>query len=278
MRLAQLARKISVTPAELIRFLQANNEFLADVNTRLTDEQLNLVLMRFAPSRVNEILIDDRTLPADETEIQSNLQVAEPAYVNEEMSTSAPAGERMPGTDLELEPELKVGDVNLTGNEPAEQNPFEGVDVIKAPKVTLSGLRVIGKIDLPEPKKKETTIEQKTVPAEEALATESSVPAAVPPKSQRKNNKYADRRGRVERPRENPIALQREREMREAEARRKEELKKEKERRTQFYNNRIKQSAPKRAARLVDEPVERLDEIQEEPKTLLGKIWRWLTT
>lgn len=234
--------------------------------------------MRFAPSRVNEILIDDRTLPADETEIQSNLQVAEPAYVNEEMSTSAPAGERMPGTDLELEPELKVGDVNLTGNEPAEQNPFEGVDVIKAPKVTLSGLRVIGKIDLPEPKKKETTIEQKTVPAEEALATESSVPAAVPPKSQRKNNKYADRRGRVERPRENPIALQREREMREAEARRKEELKKEKERRTQFYNNRIKQSAPKRAARLVDEPVERLDEIQEEPKTLLGKIWRWLTT
>lgn len=280
MRLAQLARKLSVTPAEIVRYLQANGQAIADVNTRLEEEQLRPIISHFAPGRVEEILEEDRK-PA-EPELQEIVQDEPEAEVSIEeeltlVQTSDPLPENEP-----LQPALqKDFSEEIVQSAEEAKDPLEGVDVIKAPKVTLTGLKVLGKIDLPEPKKKEPEVK----PTDE-IASETDIHTPPPPvtnnkdnkRNDRKNNRFSDKRERVERPRRNPVTLQREREQREAEERRREELKKEKERRTEYYNNRIKQSTPKRAARLIDEPLEGLHEIADEPKTIWGKIWRWLTT
>lgn len=271
MRLAQLARKISVTPAEIVRFLQINGESTADVNSRLTEQQLRAILSHLAPGRVDEILEQDKTNAESE---QPEIVQIQQEVINKLEDALSIQPELL--IEKTQEPPLLIEnseEIVLEGEE--TKNPFEGVDLIKAPKVTLTGLKVVGKIDLPEPKKKEPEIK----PIEEI---ESEIKETATPQISKKigkgSNKFSERRERSERPRRNPVALQREREAREAEERKKEEIRREKERRTQYYNSRVKQGAPKRAARLIDEPLEALHEIKEEPKTIWGKIWRWLTT
>lgn len=272
MRLAQLARKISVTPAEIVRFLQTNGESIADVNTRLTEQQLRAILSHLAPGRVAEILEQDKTNA--ESEQPEIVQIQE-EFINKAEDTLSTQPELL--IEETQEPSLQMAtteDIALEGEE--TKDPFEGVDLIKAPKVTLTGLKVVGKIDLPEPKKKE--IEGKPTDEIESEIKDPVAPAPVSKKLNKGSNKFSERRERSERPRRNPVALQREREAREAEERKKEEIRREKERRTQYYNSRVKQGAPKRAARLIDEPLEALHDIKEEPTTIWGKIWRWLTT
>ncbi len=89
-----------------------------------------------------------------------------------------------------------------------------------------------------------------------------------------------DNRKSVNRSSVNPIALKREREARAAEEKRKEDAIKEKEKRTEYYLNRVRINAPTKAARMYAEPVEEFAATskREEPKTLLGRFFRWLTT
>lgn len=277
MRLAQLARKITVTPAEIVRFLQANGEPGADVNTRLTELQLRAILLHLAPGRVDEILEQDKT--NNEVEQSEQLEVApiEPALVINKTEELLPIETENLFEDAAQTMQIEERTEEITQEGEETKNPLEGVDLIKAPKVTLTGLKVVGKIDLPEPKKKEPEAVKSTDEIEREMK-EPQPSSPVIKKGGNKGNKFSERRERSERPRRNPVALQREREIREAEERKKEEIKKEKERRTHYYNSRVKQGAPKRAARLVDEPLEALHEIKEEPKTIWGKIWRWLTT
>lgn len=276
MRLAQLARKISVTPAEIVRFLQANGEPGAEVNTRLTELQLRAILLHLAPGRVDEILEQDKT--NNEAEQSEQLEVApiEPALVINKTEEPLPIETENLFEDAAQTMQIEERTEEITQEGEETKNPLEGVDLIKAPKVTLTGLKVVGKIDLPEPKKKEPEV--KSMEEIENEIKEPVTPTPLSKKVDKRSNKFSERRERSERPRRNPIALQREREAREAEERKREEIKKEKERRTQYYNSRVKQGAPKRAARLIDEPLEALHEIKEEPKTIWGKIWRWLTT
>lgn len=276
MRLAQLARKISVTPAEIVRFLQTNGEPAADVNTRLTELQLRAILAHLAPGRVDEILEQDKTNSEAEQSEQQEIAALESALAisKTEEPPSIEKENLFENVLQTMQIEEPTGEITQEGEE--TKNPFEGVDLIRAPKVTLTGLKVVGKIDLPEPKKKEPEV--KSIEEIENDIKETVAPSPVSKKINNRSNKFSERRERSERPRRNPIALQREREAREAEERKREEIKKEKERRTQYYNSRVKQGAPKRAARMIDEPLEGLHEIKEEPKTLWGKIWQWLTT
>lgn len=275
MRLAQLARKISVTPAEIARFLQANGDPIVDVNTRLTELQLKAILSHLAPDRVEEILEHDKKTNAEAEQSEQENSVETESQVETSKTEKLPSIEIE--SFIEYKPQQLEPSEEITREGEETKNPLEGIDLIKAPKVTLTGLKVVGKIDLPETKKKEPEAVKSTDEIEREMK-EPQPSAPVIKKGGNKGNKYSERRERSERPRRNPVALQREREIREAEERKKEEIKKEKERRTHYYNSRVKQGAPKRAARLVDEPLEALHEIKEEPKTIWGKIWRWLTT
>jgi hypothetical protein len=179
-------------------------------------------------------------------------------------------------------------------------------EVIKAQKVSLAGLKVLGKIELPGPKKKEPTTSEYVIGTTEDTATPEvttgtteNIPiegTAPTPQQERRPRRERDsresdrrdgrdsegrrsRRGddnrRNDKPRKNPMAAQREREAQEAQLKREAQAKAEKERRTQHYQNRVK-SVPTRPARLLREQTEEfIDDQVSTPTTWLGKFWKW---
>src|SRR5436190_5624018 len=183
MRLGQLARKLSVRPAQILDFLSRRDIHIEDsTNTRVEDDHVPLIVRHFAPETADKILNSGNLETADE---------AAPAVDEARQQMEAPA---------------------VVENAPVEQ-PTDAMDAvvetIKAPKVELAGLKVLGKIELPEKKK-----------AEPKTETEGTVDSEKPADLVRPRNPRPQRFDRPKVPAKNPIALQREKESREAEARR----------------------------------------------------------
>lgn len=237
MRLGQLARKLALRPVEITEFLaQHQIQVPNDSNAKLEDQHVALIVEKFSPAIAEEIL---STLDEKENASNAESQIPTESQPQEQVAFSA-------------EPETEEVKIEL----------------IKAPKIELSGLKVLGKIDLPEPKKKEPLS-----PSDPDAAHE---PAQRPRQEPRKAQPWRER----SQPSKNPIALQRERESREAEKRRQEELERQKQKRTEYYQKRVKAAPPTKRVRMVDEPLEELSdaELAEAPKTWWGKFMRWLNT
>ncbi len=172
--------------------------------------------------------------------------------------------------------------------EPLEAAPTEDAappELIKAPKVELPGLRVVGKIELPEKKKPEPKPDDST--RLEAADGTAEGPGSAPPeqRAERKERRPSTpsqgytRRNQPPRDRKNPITLQREQEERERKRKLEEARERDKERRAQYYQKRLKPQVPTKAVRLVDEEVEEMPALEpERPKTLWGRFKRWLNT
>lgn len=200
-----------------------------------------------------------------------------------------------------VEPSASDTARDATSNlEPATPVNAEAVEVIRASKIELAGLKVIGKIDLPEPKKKEIMLADESVaPAAAEGAAEGNELAdpihkpiserhddvdrsKVKPRRDDGRNQDERRRPRTnqpreQRPRKNPIAAQREREIEAEQERRKEKAAEEKERRTQNYHKRVQHSPPTKAVRMIEEPLEQLNSSSfEEPNTWFSKLVKWL--
>jgi len=255
MRLGQLARKLSKRPADILEFLSIQNVSTDEIaNYRLTDDQVRQAFQEFAP----DMLVSEASLTeVEKTEdlpIVDDFKVEEPSVVE---------------TAIETPP--------LSTPESTDEEKPEAIETIKAPKVSLSGLKVLGKIDLPEPKKKEEPKVEDTEATTDTPPTETPKPKYEGKGRPQRQDRRQDRRD--DRPRKNPVVLKREREARDAEEKRKDELKRQKESRTQYYQQRVKPAAPTKAAKIYDESVEQMTDIPAAPpKTLLGKLWRWLTT
>lgn len=233
MRLGQLARKLDTTPAEIIQFLASKNINIEnEVNTKLDDESVSLALGRFAPA----------ASAVGEPEPEDTRALVLPAEIESQPSTSQTAAQ----SASEVETSSSAAPLD---------------DVIKAPKVELAGLKVIGKIELPEKKKKETDEVEK--------ATEQTL---------KPRPKHDSRRS--DRPRRNPIALQRQKEAAEEERKKEEERRLQKERRTKNYLNKVKAAPPTKAAKIVKEQTETMtaEELTEAPKGWFRKFLKWLTT
>jgi len=235
MRLGQLARKLELRPAEIIEFLATKNIVIEDdANAKVEDNYVALVFRQFAP----------------EMEAENIPEIDAPAA----------------NTPDEPIPEVNVVDENLATLIPESEPLPERIEVIKAQKVELSGLKVLGKIDLPDTKKKQA----------EAPPENSETEQLREFIREKKSPDYK----KTQRPQKNPIALQREREALEAQKKREEELQLKKEKRTQNYLKKVKAHQPTKAAKLHREEAEEMSaaELAEPPKTLWGKFVRWLTT
>ncbi len=205
MRVSQLARKLGVLPADVLAALpegaiQAEGAY----NARLTPAQVEEVVRFFRPDQWEKFLDDLNTSP----------QEAE-ATPEKEISRSA--------TTPDIQPVLPANAETheaLSSEQPAEQ--MQEVEVIRAPKVELPGLRVLGKIEIPEKKKPEILIK---------------------PEQQKEQHLQPERasgtRKQDSRSKKNPIALARERARREAERQRKKEAELEKQRKTNRYLKKI---------------------------------------
>jgi len=243
MRLSQLARKLALRPSEVVTFLSAYQITLEEgLNARLTDEQVEKVVRYFAPDRLSEIKAE----PVKE-ENKLEIQQEEPVLIakEEQQEVVVPIIESVVASQITLEEEK--------------------TDVIKAPKVELAGLKVLGKIELPEAKKKAT---------DQAGETEPSKEQARP--------RREDRRKQNDRPRQqpprsykNPVAL--EREQQEAEEKRKEKAKREKDKKAEYYYSRVKAGAqPKPVRSIMEEHAEEVKERRPAPKGLWGRFMNWL--
>ncbi len=236
MRLGQLARKLAIRPSEIVVFLSSKGIGIEEnSNTRLDDNLVGLVIQHFDPQGKTVIIEAEPVAPQPSSEL--------PEEIKEEKIELPFAEEPV-----------------VTSFEENEPTPAEKTEVIKAQRVELSGLKVVGKIDLPEPKKK-----------------------VAEPKVENSDNDEVQRpRVRKERREQkqgwkNPIAAEREREAREAEQKRQARAAEDKERRTRNYQNRVKASVPTKRVKLVDEPVTELVTVEAPPaKTLVGRFLRWL--
>jgi hypothetical protein len=241
MRLGQLARKLALRPAEIVEILAGHQIQVAeDHNVKLDKAQMTLILQRFSPALQNEILNQD-VVPED-IKVPEPPVVETPLVVNEEVM-----------------PPVSSNDL-----------PVENPEVIKAPKVELSGLKVLGKIEIPEPKKKTSALPEESENAPEQLKEHQP---------ERRERPARGNRG-TQRPVKNPISLEREKEALEAKEKKEEHARIQKERRTQNYLSKVKTPAPTKATRIVKEEVMEMSaaELREPPKTWWGKFLRWLTT
>jgi hypothetical protein len=231
MRLKQLARKLSLKSGEIVDFLALHHIVIEDdPNARLEKEHVELVIRKFAP--------DELTTRTEWKEVEEKIPVA--------VEEPEPQGQPAPVSEEATAPEK--------------------TEVIKAPKIELSGLKVLGKIELPESKKK-------TLPAPPEEIAEPLRP--VP-----ENKRPATRRKQEPKSWKNPLEEQREREAREAKKKRQQLAQQAKEKRTENYMKRVKPSTPTKRAKLVEEQSVQISETEltDPPKTWLGKMVRWFRT
>jgi hypothetical protein len=247
MRLGQLARKLAIRPSQIVEFLAAQNISLDESsNTRLEDDQVILIMKQFAPALGDTIAA-------------------------REAADSPVVAEETPALNEATEAEDKSAEDLQTPSQVEESK----AEVIKAPKVELSGLKVVGKIDLPELKKKDPTIAGIESPAENpGDAEKKGLPEGKKPSPYRREKPE-------QRPvRKNPIALQREREAQEAERKRQEKAKQEKEQRTKNYYNKVRAPAPTKRIKMLEDPTTEMSpaELKQAPRTWVGKFFNWLKT
>jgi hypothetical protein len=249
MRLGQLARKLAVRPSQIVDFLSAQQIHLEEgSNARIEDDRVVDIVKHFAPERLLEIVTNLKS--------EAEVEVATIAVVEEVMEQKII--DQVPVTPAPA----------LSDEVPQEEIP----QVIKAPKVELSGLKVLGKIELPESKKKELVkqpIEEELTPALEEKRKSRPVKREATKPSRESSAQQAWR---------NPIAQQRERAAREAEERKKAAAEREKERRRENYLKKVKVGQPTKAMKLTDEPTEQLSarQLEETPTSWWGRFKKWL--
>ncbi|MEQ8363391.1 MAG: hypothetical protein RH948_11020 [Cyclobacteriaceae bacterium] len=257
MRLAQLARKIGVKPSEIATFLASKNLPIEDSsNAKVAEDQLEVVLMEYAPNLLSSAEVDESIEVLEEK--TESILVPAPTDIKEDVKLDEPSG------DLD-----KLSEVILENDDAIVK------EVIKPVLVELPGLKVVGKIDLPEPKKNEEVNSS----GDKEVTDEENQPAKeiIERPRRRKNvNRENERR-----PRKNSIALQREREAREALRRKQEEKEREKEMRTQRYLKKVKNYTP--APQPIkknkhEEEYEVYTAEAEKPRSFFGKILNWFVS
>lgn len=259
MRLAQLARKLSVKTSDIIQFLSTKAINLEDsANTKLEADQVRLVVSHFTPGLFDvpseSTLLPGVTTPNPIVEVmeeETKPEVNEEQYLNKEVSIN----------------------LILEENTNQEEADFSLPQVIRAPKIELIGLKVLGKIELPEKKKKEVT-------SSESPTIESTEGTEIIKESSIRRERIERRPKNQTRASKNSLEQARIKEKKEAEELRKRELEKRKELRTKNYLKKVQMNTPvKRSKQEIEEsdlPAVVLK--KDEPKTLWGKFVRWLTT
>jgi hypothetical protein len=137
MRVSQLARKLNILPADVLAALPKGSlEGEGAHNARLSDAQVEEVVRFFRPGQWHTIL--------------NEIRAVESAELPEPPSADTPS-------EKEASVEAATDTKNADTPAPTPETPQDeqAVEVIRAPKIELPGLRVVGKIEIPEKKKPE---------------------------------------------------------------------------------------------------------------------------
>ena len=155
MRLRQMARKLEINPDKIINLLAESGHSLEnEANGKLTAEQVVIVESHYASmdelGDLIEISVEPEPLEEEvveeiieEVPVELEVPIGPPSDVTSQVS-EAIVEER-----IEVVEPLPTVRLFKAVEEPADD---PNIELIKAPVVKLEGLKVVGKIDLPEPK------------------------------------------------------------------------------------------------------------------------------
>lgn len=286
MRIGQLARKYDIPVQDVLDYLKEIGADAPHPNARLFEAVETQVLTHFgkSPDITTDEMEEDAPTPQEEIARKSEPMSAaeeilavdgeiedreympapkeEPETIAEITSDEPKSLERKPEEIIQTDQLLEMLE---SGEIPAD---LDKIKLIKAPKRELAGLKVLGKVDLPEPKKKPTP--------EERDANRKSRQPQRPQLSEEEKEK---RRLREKKKREE-MEARKEKRRKEQE---KQQLKKAKEEHYRKKVQKVAKVTEKKSSPVLEEkpvviqaPAKR--EVRKEPKSLLGKFWNWLNT
>ena len=259
MRISSLARKIKVKPSELIMFCEQNAiELDSGAHSKLSPDQVEKIYAEFAPEFLQQ---EDKTLEDSVDEAPEPIDVPESTEEVVEASNEPVPPKEEPAMVEEEVTQERARD-NITEKE--EEVTEEEVEVIRAPKITLPGLKVKGKIDLPEPKKPE--------PKEEKQLEEEKNQSKKKSRRRKKGKNGEDY---------NPVAAARKRKQLREEKERIAELNRKKKAKAQHYYKIQQKVAKTKQEKSKEQPVGRTKNTSQEPagpKNIFQRFWRWFNT
>lgn len=245
MRLSQLARQVSKSSRELIHFLESHEiRSYQSSNAKLEPDHVKLVLDHFTGHSISH---------PDQSEMD-------------------------PGLNPKKEPETPAIERKKTGEPSKIETETQEPEVIRAPKMKLQGVKVVGKIELPEkpaktsdhkdPDKKSGKHPGMKKDAEENTRTHFSKKKKITGKTRiNRSLSYLEKQKKEERKREKE---------------KRERLKKEKERKRNHYQNKVqtkispgqpKKKHPSKSSRNL---IKNRPEPTPVYKNPLRRLWAWL--
>ncbi len=279
MRLTTLARKLKITPSKLIDFL-FEHDFQVDkgVNTKLNEETVLFIKSHFELEEEIESIPEqqeEKEIEADPKEKIENLKESTETN-NEKPATSdiaIPIDSEPKQEEKHDESPLATAELKAGTIEDLEEGKAEEIDLIKVKKVKLEGIKVVGKIELPEKQKKE---------APKKAGPEVETP--VKPKKEQGSKRANHPRKKYQKGRKNRKPLSYEEKLKIEERNKKrqlrEKLKKEKERKKAHYEQTVKakvtsKSQKKKKKRQSDQHIKKQQEITQY-KNPIKRFWAWL--
>ncbi|WP_027418536.1 hypothetical protein [Crocinitomix catalasitica] len=328
MRLAQLARKVKITPNEIKTFLENKFEVSIenDPNLKLEDKHIDSVMEHYE-------IVEEKVLPEVHEEVAQTIATIEPEVIAEriveqsEIITEQTIQDEISEAPL-LEDEKSTEDLVVEDalndleelTEESENEAKDEVDyfterpvdpnaeLIKTPKIVLDGLKVLGKIDLPETEKdvqklveesKETittVVSESTDTIGELEASMESMVQDIKPVSAKSNentnavrsdeeeeNEFKNERG-VYRFSEQQRANRKNKIHLIEEKRRLQALKEKKKKHYEAKHKVVKTTTKTLATKsIVDQPkvvkkpkVNKKAVVKEKPKSIWGRLMNWL--
>lgn len=279
MRLGQLSRKINISHTQIIEFLNSKNQpDIEGKNSKLTVDQIVMVTSKFI-----KITPEDAADSTVSTSISSEfegppLQIAELNGLKEDIyPIKEEPGDKVEPGDTERQFEETI-------NEPI---------LIKAPKIELAGLKIVGKIDLPEPKQAEVNEEQHEDTNNEDTVENPEVAVENTPDTSTNSNQRTEEEeeeihqptkaerifARLKKRSDNPVVEARRKRER-AEKRKIERIRNEQKeaRRLHYQKNHAILTSPEEPQEAIDEIIVSEPEPVEEPKSRnwFVRLWRSL--
>lgn len=278
MRLGQLSRKVNVKPTEILSYLK--NEFDVELgshlNTKVEDELADKVINNFAKPKPETPKKEVVKEIANEIESSVSEPIIDSTIEDEVISTDDTS------TAVSLEKEESTPTAEFQPNEEVDPATIQNAELIKAPKVELTGPKVIGKIELPP------SLEEQMVEVDGVMMSKAEIA------NRKKEERKAKREKREERKSRSSKSVRKSRVKSEAQIEQikrdkaAEEMAKRLERREKRIASKRKEEKKvkptfvpkpkkKKSAKAIEIEKQEINK-KPEPTTWYGKLWKWFNT
>ena len=277
MRLGQLSRKVNIKPTEILSYLK--NEFDIELgshlNTKVDDALAEKVIAKY-------------TAPVDSNKDEPEIKEPNVSNTAEKVveTTEVVVQENTPESSIKEEnetSEIASAPVEFEAHEEVDASIIKNAELIQAPKIELSGPKVVGKIELPP------SLEEQMVEIDGVMISKAELANRKREERKEKREKYEEKRksrsSKSARKSRIKSEAQLEQIKRDKEA---EEMAKRLERREKRIAAKKKEQTNakstfvpkpiKKKAKLVSNESQTSEPSKPEPTTWYGKLWKWFNT